>query len=81
MKLHLGDVENQSKSKKADIVCESHKPEIFGVIGGIIITLIGRHLYKAGSESAMNAESKALADINVMEYDPKKGKFVAKVLK
>ena len=72
MKLHLGDVENQSKSKKADIVCESHKPEIFGVIGGIILTLIGRHLYKDGSESAIHAESKALADIDAMEYDPKK---------
>lgn len=81
MKLHLGDMSDLNYSKRAVIVCNSHKPEIFGLIGGVIITLLGRHLYKAGVEDAMNAENRALAEIGTMEYDPKKDKFKAKVLK
>ena len=81
MKLHLGGIENQARTKKADIICESHKPELFGVIGGIIITLIGRHLYKTGVEGSMNAENEALAKIDAMDFNPKKDRFKAKVLK
>lgn len=81
MRLHLGDVQNRSNNKKADIICESHKPEIFGAIGGIIITLIGRHMYKAGVEDSMDAENRALSDIDCMSYDPKTDHFSAKVLK
>jgi hypothetical protein len=81
MRLHLGDVQNRSNNKTAAIICENHKPEIFGVIGGIIITLISRYMYKAGVEDSMDAENRALADINCMSYDPKTDHFCAKVLK
>jgi hypothetical protein len=81
MKLHLGDVSDLSESKRANVVCTNHKPEIFGIIGGVIITLLGRHLYKAGVEDAMDADNRALAEIGVMEYNPKKDRFKAKVLK
>lgn len=81
MKLHLGDVSDLSESKRANVVCSNHKPEIFGVLGGIIITLIGRHLYKAGVEDTMDADNRALAEIGAMEYNPKTDRFKAKVLK
>lgn len=82
MKLHLGDMTDLNNSKRANVVCNNHKPEIFGIIGGVIITLLGRHLYKAGVEDAMDAENKALSEIGAIEkYDPKKDRFRAKVLK
>ena len=81
MKLHLGKAFGLNESKKADIVCDNHKPEIFGIIGGVIITLLGRHLYKAGVEDAIDADCRALAKVGDVEYDPKKDKFKAKVLK
>ena len=82
MKICLGQVSDLSEKKTARVICESHKPEIFGVIGGVIITLFGRHLYKRGSEDAINSESRALAEIGaIADYDPKKNVTKAKVLK
>ena len=82
MKLSVGGVSNLGNGKKARIVCERHRPEIFGLLGGVIITLLGRHMYKTGAEDSVNAENRALAETGVMEgYDPKKDKFKAKVLK
>ena len=82
MKLSVGGVSNLVDGKKARIMCERHRPEIFGLLGGVVITLLGRHLYKTGAEDSLNAENKALAEIGCIEdYDPKKDKFKAKVLK
>lgn len=82
MKICLGQVSDLNGKKAAKVICESHKPEIFGVIGGVVIALLGRHLYKKGSEDAINSESRALSEIGAMEdYDPQKNKTKAKVLK
>lgn len=81
MKLHLGIVNRVDKTKSADIITESLLPEVLGIVAAVFTTLTARYIYKKGNEDAMDAENRALDKCGVMDYDPKKDRFTAKVLK